>query len=240
MVAIINRSDQVSSSEVKAIADACDVQMGEFCRDWDFKKWNVKVGGDGYVKLVLVNTDADVPGALGYHDLTDGRPVGFAMTDPTLQQGASVLGPGGVASVVSHELLEIRLDMYCNFSAMSFDGWVYWLEACDAVQSTDYDYAGMGVHVSNYCRKAYFNPQAGTLTSKQDPPYDRLGKLRGPFTVDQGGYQVRNRPGAEAQVNGHTPPNHGWRTLQRIKNAASVAGKDPERVIDELIELRAA
>jgi hypothetical protein len=222
MVAVINKSTTVADEELRAMVDACDEQMSEFCRDWDLRKWNVRVGGDGYVKVVVVDKDTDVPDALAYHDLQDGRPVGIVMAKTVLDTGATVLGPGGVSVALSHELLETRADPYCNYDAGNWlDGFDYWLEVCDAVQAGDY--AINGVHVSNYCRKSWFNPQAEQLASKQDPPYDRLGVLSKPFTIADGGYQVRNRPGEEAQVWGSAPPFHGWRSLERIKQAARLA-----------------
>ena len=209
MPVVLNRSSVVTDEEAARMAAACDVQLVEhFCPEWELAPWRVRVNTRAFIHMVLVDEDRDVPGALAYHDMNGDRPVGVVMAKTVLDSGGSMFGPGGVAAALSHEILETRADPWCSFGVEDGRGWEWWLEVCDAVQSTDY--AIDGVHVSNYCLKDWFVP------GRDSGRYDRLGQLSAPFTIDRGGYQVRRQPGSESQVTGKAPAFHGWRTLKRV------------------------
>lgn len=205
MPSVLNRSTVVTDDECRRMAAACDVQLRvDFCPAWELAPWRVWFDRGAYIYMVVVDEDKDVPGALAYHDLQDGRPVGVVMAKTCLDAG---LGLAGVCSALSHEILETRADPYCNYGSENSDGWEYWLEVCDAVQRSGYLIDGL--EVSNFCLKHWFNPEG-------DGPFDFMGNLDGPFSLEDGGYQVRRRPGSDSTVHGEAPAYHGWRSLKRV------------------------
>ena len=212
MPTVYNRSTVCTDHEVAVWADAVQFQLNEqFARAWDLGPWAlVADGSPRYISFYVVDEDKDVPDALAYHDY-DGRPVGVVLAKTCLEAGASV------SSALSHEVLETRVDAFCNATHRNSDGWSYWREVCDAVQTQEYNVSG--VTVSNFCRPHWFAPGSAF-------PYDWMGTLSRPFEVAPGGYQVRHKDlsestvfgrlfGRKPQVLGEKPPWHGWRGLAR-------------------------
>lgn len=214
-VAVTNASSVVSNPELDTMVSIAELHMREFCHRWELAHWPVTVGGEAFCDVVVVDHDTDVPDALAYHSVDEGHPIGVVMAGTIKEAGGDLLGPGGILSALTHELDEMRADPYANFSAGSYDGWVYWLEPDDAVQALTYEMHGG--HVSNYCLRRWFNPAA------LGGPYDRMGECSRPFELLDGGYQVRNQPGKEATVWGKLVAGHGWRAMARIKHAAALA-----------------
>ena len=131
MPAVYNRSTVVSDDDVRKMVTACDTQMKrDFCPNHELAPWHLTFGGRAFIHFYVVDEDRDVPGALAYHDY-DGRPVGVVLAKTCLEAGASV------SSALSHEVLETRVDAFCNATHRNSDGWSYWREVCDAVQTVD-------------------------------------------------------------------------------------------------------
>ena len=199
ILAILNKSKVVTNADVARMTAACDLQLRrDVAPAWGMLPFEVKF----YVtkpptkalKLVLFD-DADQADALGYHsDGPDGFPYGRVFTKPTMDQGAKVLtGPGSVATVLSHEVIELFLDPECNRWADGIDGNSYAFELCDPVEADSYVIDG--VTVSNFVLPPWFdqNPPKGSK-------YDFLGKLKKPFTMTAGGYVVFRSYGKEKNV----------------------------------------
>jgi hypothetical protein len=135
------------------------------------------------------------------------------MTDPVLQNGGVVLYDPkhpqnvSVASVLSHEVIEIFVDPFINVwvdGPQIRKGSCYAMEACDPVESNSYVNmsSGVAVSVSNFVYRQYFVPDVPAGTK-----LDHLGVLQHPFTLAPGGYMVvRQDPGTEAQVFGEVRP----------------------------------
>ena len=202
-IAVVNKSKVISNADVLLMAAACDVQLKrDVAPAWGMLPMDVKFVASGVPKgmlQIVIFDNADQAGALGYHsDGPDGLPYGRIFTKPTMESGAlAVTGPGSVASVLSHEVIELFGDPECNRWADGLDGHSYAFELCDPVEADGYDVAvnGKSVSVSNFVLPAWFD---------QNPPkgakFDFLGKLKKPFTMTKGGYVVYRGYGKEKDV----------------------------------------
>lgn len=123
--------------------------------------------------------DDGVPEAIAHHGYYAGFPW-------------SIIGVGETynwTSAASHEALEylcnLRLDQWC----LGPNGTRWPKEIADPVESDSYPIdveifgARRTIEVSNYVLPAYWKEGS-------DGPWDRLGTLKGPFTIAPGGYAV--------------------------------------------------
>jgi hypothetical protein len=125
--------------------------------------------------------DSDQAGALGYHDLTsDGLPMGKVFAKSDLQYGSSW------TVTVSHELLEMLADPYCNTCAQGPDGF-YAYEVCDAVEDDSLGYQSGGIQVSDFVLPSWFC--SGALG-----PYDFKNQATQPLQLLPGGYISKFSP----------------------------------------------
>jgi hypothetical protein len=130
-----------------------------------------------------------------------GAPVGsvpLLIVDNVLDNGGSALGDRGdpslsVSAVLSHEVLEWWYDPACNDWSDRGRSSVA-KELCDPVEN-DY-YLIDGVAVSNFVLPAWFN------SLDKRGPWDRLGRLFGPFTMTHGGYWIEMADGKVQPVYG--------------------------------------
>lgn len=135
--------------------------------------------------LVVVADDADQAGVLGYHTDTMTGPRGFVFAGPVMAAGGSVSsGSMSVSCTLSHEVLELIADPFCNtWSDDTLGGVDTSFELCDPVESDSYTIDG--VAVSNFVLPSYFDPSA-RVTEK----FDFMGTLSAPFTMSPGGYKI--------------------------------------------------
>lgn len=215
-IVLVNRSSILQDEELRQIARAVLVQLTQsFCPAWDllpplvrFVPAGAPISKDAY--LVAVVDKGDVTGALGYHDQVSGSVVdAFIFCEPSLMGGGTKIkdcAPGAVtiASVVSHEILEMIIDPTINAwwdGPLSVNGRVYAsvaAEVGDPVQphTTDDFHVvhldGETFWLANFILPAWRDSHAAS------GPFDALGKLQAPFTMTPGGYLiVRNAPGLE-------------------------------------------
>lgn len=200
---VVNKSTLVTDADAATMTAAVDAQMS---RDVE-PAWNlprtpvtfVKTPPKGARVIVVVDT-ADDPQALGYHTEVGAIQSGVVGCKPELDQGAHPLtGPYSVASILSHEVLEMAVDGHCNLWADTGKGYLVALEVGDPVQSDHYDING--VTVSNFALPTFFDPLTPRGTK-----VDFLGKLRTPFTLSNGGYWVQMRNGQATQKFGEEMP----------------------------------
>jgi hypothetical protein len=154
----------------------------------------------------LVDTIKDQPtGVLGYHTEDQGGKLwGVVAAKPELDNGGkATTGDWSVSSVLSHEVLEMYIDPNCNLWANDGHGKAYSFEVCDPVEAPTY--VVNGVSVSNFVTPAWFDPLSNPATAQ----YDKLGKLKAPFSILKGGYVVYEAAGAEHQQYGDNFP--AWR-----------------------------
>jgi len=141
------------------------------------------VKSDGFVKgawAMAFIDDADVSGALAYHDLTpDGFPVSKVFVKTTLKNRELV------SVSASHELAEMLVDPAIQMMTTGPNQRLtYAYEACDPVEALSFPVNG--IPMSDFIYPSYFEVfrKAGSV------PFDQLGKVRKPFQLLSGGYQI--------------------------------------------------
>ena len=138
----------------------------------------------GYIKgawaLVFLD-NADVGGALAYHDLTpDGLPLSKVFVKTTTANGELV------SVSASHELVEMLVDPAINMMSTGplNSRLVYAYEAADPVEAESF--AVNGVKMSDFVYPSYFEAFRKTGSVK----FDEMGLLTKPFQILSGGYQI--------------------------------------------------
>jgi hypothetical protein len=243
-IIVVNQSTLVSHDDAAKIVDACAMQLkAHFCPAWDLLPPTVLYWADGsnvpradWVVSILDNSTQ--AGALGYHSLdSSGRPDAFIFAKPVLDNAGVALYDASnpqnttVASVLSHELMEMTLDVYAN-------GWwigpsvndtkgnaytMYAMEVADPVESDSYVIeigpatALIPISVSNFITPAWSNPEATVA----DSPFDHMKRLTAPFSMSKGGYLIVGQAGNTTQVFGEEMP--AWKVEQKKGEFARAA-----------------
>lgn len=203
-IAVTCASAKVDPTDLAFIVEAWDAQSRDFCAAWNIPYVPVLLYdqvpsdqvGTGEVRVLTIEDVLDVPGAEGFH--TDEIGVVFArvLSDNNADSG-------------SHECCEETLDPTCDVWVPMGDGRETAKEGCDAVEGDSYlQDATIGtvtrqIPVTNYLLPSWFDPNG-------QHPFDRMGKLKAPFTMTDGGYQaVRDASGNETDVFAETRVEHG-------------------------------
>src|SRR4029077_11997251 len=162
----------------------------------------------GFVKdswAVVFLDDADQPGALAYHDLTpEGLPLSKVFVRTTIQHGDLV------SVSASHELVEMLVDPAINMMTTGPDSRImYAYEAADPVESLSFKVDG--VPMSDFVYPAYFEDfrKAGSTR------FDHLRKVKRPFQIISGGYQIIFRSGKWSQTYGSKGKARAFRREDR-------------------------
>lgn len=148
------------------------------------------------VETIFFLDNADVAGALGYHDLlASDVPVGYVFVETTLDDGEEWEVTG------SHELLEQAADPYVNLGVVvtfppkkpkpphgphhhDDKSQKKAFLAYETADPTEEDvYLIDGIPVSNFVLPAWFQD-----IGKPVGPFDYMGKLTAPLTLTRGGY----------------------------------------------------
>jgi hypothetical protein len=158
--------------------------------------------------------NADVQGALGYHDLTpDGFPLSKVFVETTIQSGQKV------SVTACHELVEMLVDPAINLCAIGPRGWIYAYETADAVEEEEFQINHIAM--SNFVYPSFFEGfrKAGSTQ------FDYLKKVKRPFQILKGGYMPVFKNGKWTQIFGskgkkkrfHQEDRRGHRTNYRGK-----------------------
>jgi len=147
----------------------------------------------GFVKgawAMVFLDDADVANALAYHELTpDGLPISKVFVRTTLQNGDKV------SVSASHELVEMLVDPAINLMTTGPDPKVmYAYESADPVEALEFPVNG--IPMSDFVHPAYFEEfrPAGSAM------FDHLNKVKRPFQILAGGYQIIFKNGKWSQI----------------------------------------
>lgn len=215
MLTIVNHSTLITNADVQTMTRAVASQLWyQAAPLWKRSPLPVAYASTesdaqpgSWVMVVL--DDSDQAGALGYHDETAGEVIyGRVFVRPVLDNGGDALHkPLSVASVLSHEALEIMGDPNVNLWADTGTGTSIAVELGDPVESYSYPIhvRGVGaVTVSDFVGPAWFDPLA-----KAGDRFDWLGKCTAPFQVAPGGYVITMTNGQVSQKFGETYP--AWR-----------------------------
>ncbi|HEY7183421.1 MAG TPA: hypothetical protein VIC84_18465 [Blastocatellia bacterium] len=153
------------------------------------------VKSTGFLKeawAIVFLDDADQPGALAYHDLTpNGLPLSKVFVRTTLENGDLV------SVSTSHELVEMLVDPAINMMTTGPDPKViYAYESADPVEALSFKVNG--IPMSDFVYPAYFEVfrKAGSVK------FDYLNKVKKPFQILPGGYQIIYKNGKWSQILG--------------------------------------
>jgi hypothetical protein len=186
------------------------------------------VKSDDFVKgawAVAFLDDADVQGALAYHDVTpDGLPLSKVFVKTTIKNKESVPVAG------SHELAEMLIDPGIQMMTTGPNlRLTYALEGSDPVEALSFPVNG--IPMSDFVFPSYFEVfrKAGSVQ------FDQMGKVRKPFQILPGGYQIVFNGRQWMQVFGSTAKakkfakedRRGHRSEQRKKQTEMAAKYDP-------------
>ena len=136
--------------------------------------------------------DADAPGALAYHDLTpDGFPIAKVFVKTTLKNKELV------SVSASHELVEMLVDPAINLMSTGPDPkTIYAYESADPVEALSFPV--LGIPMTDFVYPSYFEVfrKAGSVS------FDAMRKVKKPFEILPGGYQIIFKNGKWSQVFG--------------------------------------
>src|SRR5205823_5839900 len=136
--------------------------------------------------------DADVADALAYHDLTpDGLPISKVFVKTTIDDGELV------SVSASHELVEMLVDPAINMMTTGPDPkTIYAYEMADPVEALSFNVNG--IQMSDFIYPAYFE----NFHKPGSVQFDHLNKVKKPFQILSGGYQIIFKSGKWSQVFG--------------------------------------
>jgi hypothetical protein len=151
------------------------------------------VKSTGFVKnawAVVFLDDADQSGALAYHDLTpEGLPLSKVFVRTTINDGELV------SVSASHELVEMLVDPAINMMTTGPDPKVmYAYESADPVEALTFKVNG--IPMSDFVYPSYFE----TFHKPGSVKFDHLDKIKKPFEILSGGYQIVFKNGKWSQV----------------------------------------
>lgn len=151
------------------------------------------------VVMIVLLTDPDVAGDLGYHTVTpDGRAYARVFTRGEAFPGVAspVLSWASIATTTSHEKVESGADTDVDRTITGPDGITRDLEIGDPVEDQTYEIdegdGGDPVPVSNFVTPAWFRGGAG--------PFDFLANLKAAGELSEAGYITEEINGQSVQV----------------------------------------
>ena len=150
------------------------------------------VKSTGFIKnawAIVFLDDADVAGALAYHDLTDdGFPLSKVFVKTTIDDGELV------SVSASHELVEMLVDPAINIMTTGPDPkTIYAYEMADPVEALSFNVNG--IPMSDFVYPAYFE----VFRKPGSVKFDQLNKVTRPFQILSGGYQIIFKNGKWSQ-----------------------------------------
>ena len=164
---------------------------------------------------VVFLDDADQPGALAYHDLTpDGLPLSKVFVRTTLQAGDDV------SVSASHELVEMLVDPAINMMTTGPNMKImYAYESADPVEELSFPVNGIAM--SDFVYPSYFE----VFRKPNSVKFDYLNKVKKPFQILSGGYQIIFKNGKWSQVHGSASKEKRFAKEDRRGHRSESRGK---------------
>lgn len=230
MIYLVNKSKLITDSDVKLMVRACAYQL----RYHASPAWRLNPTPVAYAQhesdvppgawVLGVMDDPDQADALGWHSEDKGVFYGRVFVRPVLENGGDALtAPLSVATVASHEVLEIFVDPSCNRYAETEDpSTEIAVEVCDPVESSYYTVQidSRKITVSNFVFENWFDAQ-----TRRGTKLDYLGECKSPFQMAPGGYVVVKRDGQVSQEFSDKYP--AWRKEIKKLQLARTARRIP-------------
>ena len=193
-IACFNKATEPLGVDLDTLITAMQVYVDEYVAPvWGTPAKLVKTTGfqKGAWAMVFLD-DADQPDALAYHDLTpDGLPEAKVFVRTTLANNDLV------SVSASHELVEMLVDPAINLMTTGPNPKIiYAYESADPVEALSFDVNG--IQMSDFVYPAYFEDfhKPGSVQ------FDHLDKVKKPFEILSGGYQIIFKNGKWSQVFG--------------------------------------
>jgi hypothetical protein len=222
-IAVINSSNTLSNTDGQYMVDALNKILPLFCSDWSIPSCSavyVKKGTTINIDTKIFFLDnSDAQGALGYHDLSNGKPYGRVFVQSILKYGPILWSPDStkptVAQCLAHEAFELLINPFCNSWWMLPDNrTLYPSEVSDPVQgnivlvtlsySTTTTTAPIRknlttvkVGMSDWVLPSWTNFQGSR-------PFNRNNTLTAPFQIAPGGYEYVLKGGSVNTIFGMT------------------------------------
>ncbi len=199
LIAIVNHSTLVTNADVQVMTQACAHQIRyHVSPGWGKTAAVVYFPSDSVVPpnahIIGIFDNSDQPGALGWHTEDAGEAIyGRVFAKPVLDNGGDALTKNlSVASVLSHECIEMLGDQSCSLWAQDAYGHLHAYELCDPVESASYQITigAVNVTVSDFVLPSWFDSHA-----KSGDKFSYMNRIHAPFTLDTGGYEVWMRSG---------------------------------------------
>ena len=223
-IAIMNQSTLVSDVNGSLITNAMNKILPTFCGDW-----NIPIVTAVYVALGKTSTiplkvflldNADVSGALAYHDEVNDIPYSKSFANTVLSYGGTLLYSTNplvptFAQAVCHEIFEMLIDLYCNSWSMLPD-WttLYAYEVCDPVESNALTVTlttTTTTKVGNKTTTSTVNTKVGLSdwvlpkwfdTEATRGPFNHNNTLTAPFQLSPYGYVIALESGNVSYIYG--------------------------------------
>jgi len=158
--------------------------------------------------------DADVAGALGYHDLTpEGLPLSKVFVKTTISDGQKV------SVTACHELCEMLVDPAINLCSVGPKGLIYAYETADAVEELEFNVNG--IPMSDFVYPSWFEE----FHKPNSTQFDYLKKVTKPFQILHGGYMPVFKSGKWTQIFGSAPKKKRFGKEDRRGHRTTVRGK---------------
>jgi hypothetical protein len=143
-ITVVNKSTVVTDSEAKYMVAACNKLLPLLAAAWNILTPNVVFSpaktATGNWYFYIIDSDADVPGALAFHTEESTCVDGYILAQTILTNGGVKLFKDMVtptiASALFHEIAEALVDPTCNGWWQSGNNLLYATEVCDPVQDT--------------------------------------------------------------------------------------------------------
>ncbi len=163
--------------------------------------------------------DSDEANALAYHDLTpSGLPLSKVFVRTTIENGDKV------SVSASHELVEMLVDPAINMMTTGPDPkTVYAYESADPVEALSFNVNG--IPMSDFVYPSYFEG----FRKPNSVKFDQLGKVKRPFQILAGGYQIVWKNGKWSEIFGSATKKKRFRREDRRGHRSEQRGKRLKR-----------
>ncbi len=207
--------------------DAFTAALQKFVTDCVVPVWGTParlVRTNGFKKgawaLVFLDT-ADAPGALAYHDLTpDGFPLSKVFVKTIADDGASL------SVATSHELVEMLVDPAINMLTTGPDPKAaYAYEAADPVEADSLAFNVNGFKMTDFIYPSYFE----IFRKPDSTKFDYRGKVRKPFQILAGGYQIVFKNGKWSNITASAAKARALKRENRDGHRSEIRKIPPER-----------
>lgn len=207
--------------------DALVAALQKFVTDYVVPVWGtparlVRTAGfkKGAWAFVFLDT-ADQAGALAYHDLT---PEGFPLSKVFVK---TIAGDGASLSVAaSHELVEMLVDPAINMLTTGPDPKAaYAYEAADPVEADSLAFNVNGFKMTDFIYPSYFE----IFRKPDSTKFDYRGKVRKPFQILAGGYQLVLKNGKWSSITASAAKARALKREDRRDHRSEVRKVRPDR-----------